>query len=84
MDLNDSISIIEGVVEQFLNDRLYNTYTIENALNCVLGGEYITFKNYFNKLKFDDPILKNKLKMELKEKANKLKEKQDDLLNKLL
>lgn len=84
MDLNRSISIIEGITEQFLNDRLHNTYVIENALNSLFNNEYITFKDYLNTLKFNDPILKNKLKMELKEKANKLKEKQDDLLNKLL
>lgn len=80
LDLNESYSIIESVIEQFLNDRSYITYALENTIYHALGEEYKTFKDYIS-------ILLNKNNNSLidaKKKANKIKKKQKELLKKLL
>lgn len=80
LNLDMSYNLINSVIEQFLNDRAYITYTLENTVNSVLGGEYMTFRDYLKELlKTKDNNL-----LERKKKANKIKKKQKELLKKLL
>ncbi|WP_075824101.1 hypothetical protein [Clostridium perfringens] len=80
LNLDTSFSLINSVIEQFLNDRTYITYALENTFNSFLGGEYKTFKDYLKDLL----KIKDNNVIERKKKANKIKKKQKDLLKKLL
>ncbi|MGG7159172.1 hypothetical protein [Clostridium perfringens] len=80
VDLNESYNLIESVIEQFLNDRAYITYTLENTVYHALGEEYKTFKDYISVLLQKT----NKSLIDNKKKANRIKKKQKELLKKLL
>lgn len=75
-DVRNSVDIIKDIVEQEINDRNFNQYCLINAINVTIGGsEWLNFK---------DTLLKNSnIKIDKKE-IQRLKEKQINMLNKLL
>lgn len=84
MDLKESITLIEGSVEQFLNDRNYTRYVIENTVNSVLSGNYISFKDFLNQNKYVSDLDKQELEFKHKQEAKKIREKRNKIFEKLL
>ncbi|MGL4848510.1 MAG: hypothetical protein ACRC28_06220 [Clostridium sp.] len=88
MDIYASIPIIVGVVEQFFNDRLYLTYSIENAIYplAIEGFKPISFKEYLSpylKKSIPDNLKEDMERKNKQEIENKIKE-QDSLLSNCL
>lgn len=84
MDLEESITLIEGTIEQFFNDRNYSRYIIENTVNSILNGESISFKDFLNQGKRVSDLDKQELKFKHKQEAKEIRKKRDELFQKLL
>ncbi|MBS6006880.1 MAG: hypothetical protein KIB43_07945 [Clostridium baratii] len=84
MNLKECITLIEGTIEQFFNDRTYSRYVIENTVNSVLSGNYISFKDFLNQNKYVSDLDKQELEFKHKQEAKKVREKRDEIFKKLL
>lgn len=84
MALEESITLIEGTIEQFFNDRTYNRYVIENTVNSVLNGNYISFKDFLNQNKYVSDLDKQELEFKHKQEAKEIRKKRDEIFKKLL
>ncbi|WP_338627503.1 hypothetical protein QJR52_06145 [Clostridium baratii] len=75
-DVRNSVDIIRDIIEQEMNDRNYNQYCLINAINVTFGeADWLDFK---------DTLQRNtKVKVD-KEEIQRLKDKQINILNKLL
>ena len=75
-DVKDSVDIIRDIIEQEINERNYNQYCLINAISVTFGGsDWIDFKD----------TLKKNIKVKVnKNEIKRLKEKQINILNKLL
>lgn len=74
-NLSDSIELIQDIVAQKISDRNYLQYVVMNSLTMVAGGEFINFKDTFER----QVTYVNKT-----QEINRIKEKQSKILDKLL
>lgn len=74
-NINDSIDLIQDLISQKISDRNYLQYVVMNSLNMVVGGEFINFKDTFER----QVTYINKT-----QEINRIKEKQSKILDKLL
>lgn len=84
MYLEQGINFIEGTIEQFFNDRNYNRYILENTINSVLSGNYISFKDFLKENKYVSDLDKQELEFKHKQEAKRVREKRDKIFKKLL
>lgn len=76
-NINENIDLIVDIIQQEMSDRNYLQYCLINAINVTIGGaDWIDFK---------DTIQKQNVIVKIdKKEVEKLKEKQKEILNKLL
>lgn len=78
MRITEAIIIIDGVIKQYFNERVHNQFVLENTIYQVLNGESLDYMDYVGSSK------NNLTYAEKVHKVEKIKNKQNKLLEKLL
>ncbi|MCR6516329.1 hypothetical protein M4I33_15810 [Clostridium sp. LY3-2] len=84
MNLQDCIHLLKSTVDQFLNDRIYSRYVLENTISTVLGGEYTSFKDFISVHSYKSELALHDIEIKHKKEAKKIRSKREKIFNTIL